>query len=136
MMLRKKLRPLYTGGQGKRKELGKSLFSNEGVKFFKWAEKNWKETYKNENMMRIFYRGFKDWLNDVRKQIKVEDNSFRTYHLVMAMWRAEEMEDDKTKKSGEAVPSNNSDESTNESDNDDNDEGYMLDSGLRLLSKK
>jgi hypothetical protein len=35
----KKLRPLYTGGQGKRKELGKSLYSNEGVKFFKWAEK-------------------------------------------------------------------------------------------------
>jgi hypothetical protein len=42
-----KLRPLYTGGQGKRKELGKSLFSNKGVKFFKRAEKKWKETYKN-----------------------------------------------------------------------------------------
>jgi hypothetical protein len=35
----KKLRPLYTGGEGKRKELGKSLFSNKGVKFFKWVEK-------------------------------------------------------------------------------------------------
>ncbi len=66
----KKLRPLYTGGQGKRKELGKSLFSNKGVKFFKRAEKKWKKMYKNENMMRIFYRGFKDWLNDVGKQIK------------------------------------------------------------------
>jgi hypothetical protein len=35
----KKLRLLYTGGQGKRKELGKSLFSNKGVKFFKRVEK-------------------------------------------------------------------------------------------------
>ncbi len=61
----KKLRPLYTGGQGKRKELGKSLFSNEGVKFFKQAEKKWKKMYKNENMMRILYHGFEDWLNDV-----------------------------------------------------------------------
>ncbi len=102
----KKLRPLYTGGQGKRKELGKSLFSNEGVKFFKRAEKKWKETYKHENMMRILYRGFKDWLNDVRKQIKVGDDSSRTYHLVMTMWRVEETEDNKTKKGGKAVPSN------------------------------
>jgi hypothetical protein len=111
---KKKLRSLYTWGQGKRKELGKSLFSNKGVKFFKRAEKKWKERYKNENLMRIFYRGFKDWLNDVRKQIKVGDDSSRTYHLVMAMWRAEEMKDNKTKKGGKAVPSNNSDESTNE----------------------
>jgi hypothetical protein len=132
----KKLRPLYTGGQGKRKELGKSLFSNEGVKFFKWAEKKWKELYKNENMMRILYRGFEDWLNDVGKQIKVGDDSSRTYHSVMAMWRVEETEDNKMKKGGKAVPSNNSDESTNESDNDDKNEGYMSDSGLRLLSKK
>jgi hypothetical protein len=85
---KKKLRLLYTRGQGKRKELRKSLFSNEGVKFFKRAEKKWKETYKIENMMRILYRGFKDWLNDVKKQIKVGDNSSRTYHSVMAMWRA------------------------------------------------
>jgi hypothetical protein len=106
------------------------------VKFFKRAEKKWKEMYKNENMMRILYRGFKDWLNDVGKQIKVGDNSSRTYRSVMAMWRAEETEDDKTKKGGKAVPSNNSDESTNESDDDDNNEGYMSDSGLRLLSKK
>ncbi len=35
----------------------------------------------------------------------------------MAMWRAEEMEDNKMKKGGKAVPSNNSDESTDESDN-------------------
>ncbi len=132
----KKLRPLYTEGQGKRKELGKNLFINKGVKFFKQAEKKWKETYKNENMMRILYPWFEDWLNDVRKQIKVGDNSSRTYHLVMVMWRAEETEDNKTKKGGKAAPSNNSDESTNESDVNDNNEGYMSDSGLRLLSKK
>ncbi len=46
------------------------------------------------------------------------------------------MEDDKMKKGGKAVPSNNSDESTNESDEDNDNKGYMSDSGLRLLSKK
>jgi hypothetical protein len=116
--------------------LRKSLFSNKGVNFFKRAEKKWKETYKNENMMRILYHIFEDWLNDARKQIKVGDNSSRIYHSVMVMWRAEETEDYKTKKGGKAVPSNNSDESTNESDDNNNNEGYMLDSGLRLLSMK
>jgi hypothetical protein len=56
--------------------------------------------------------------------------------LVMVMWRAEEIKDDKMKKGGKAVPSNNSDESTNESDDNDNNKGCMSDSGLWLLSKK
>ncbi len=75
-------------------------------------------------------------MNDVGKQIKVGDDSSRTHHLVMAMWRAEEMEVDKMKIGGKVVPSNNSDESTNESDNNNDNKGYMLDSGILLLSKK
>jgi hypothetical protein len=53
----------------------------------------------------------------------------------MAMWRAEETKGDKMKKGGKVVPSNNSDESTNESEDNDNNKGYMTDSGLQLLSK-
>jgi hypothetical protein len=36
-----KLRPLFTERTGKKKEQGKSLWSNEGMKYFKRAEKNW-----------------------------------------------------------------------------------------------
>ncbi len=32
--------PLFTGGKGKKKEQGKSLWSGEGLKYFKHAEKN------------------------------------------------------------------------------------------------
>ncbi len=35
-----KKRPLFTGGKGKKKEQGKSLWSGEGLKYFKSAEKN------------------------------------------------------------------------------------------------
>ncbi len=31
---------LFTGGKGKKKEQGKSLWSGEGLKYFKHAEKN------------------------------------------------------------------------------------------------
>ncbi len=32
--------PLFTGGKGKKKEQGKSLWSGEGLKYFKHAENN------------------------------------------------------------------------------------------------
>jgi hypothetical protein len=35
-----KKQPLFTGGKGKKKEQGKSLWSGVGVKYFKRAEKN------------------------------------------------------------------------------------------------
>ena len=34
-----KKRPLFTGGKGKKKEQGKSLWSGEGLKYFARAEK-------------------------------------------------------------------------------------------------
>ncbi len=35
-----KLRPLFTGGKGKKKEQGMSLWSVEGLKYLRRAEKN------------------------------------------------------------------------------------------------
>ncbi len=38
-----KVRPLFTEGTGKKKEQGKSLWSDEGMKYFKCAEKTWRK---------------------------------------------------------------------------------------------
>jgi hypothetical protein len=38
-----KKQPLFTGGKGK-KEQGKSLWSGEGLKYFKHAAKKWRES--------------------------------------------------------------------------------------------
>jgi hypothetical protein len=40
-----RLRPLLTGGKGKKKKQGMSLWSVEGLKYFRRAEKKWKEVY-------------------------------------------------------------------------------------------
>jgi hypothetical protein len=45
-----KIQPLFTGGKGKKKEQGKSLWSGEGLKYFKRAEKN------GERCMRMMRR--------------------------------------------------------------------------------
>ncbi len=46
-----KKRPLFTGGKGKKKEQGKSLWSGEGLKYFKHAEKKWREVYADDEKM-------------------------------------------------------------------------------------
>ncbi len=39
-----RLRPLFTGGKGKKKEQGMSLWNVEGLKYFRHAEKNEKKS--------------------------------------------------------------------------------------------
>ena len=43
-----KVRPLFTEGTGKKKEQGKSLWSDEGMKYFQHAEKTWRKVYKDK----------------------------------------------------------------------------------------
>jgi len=48
----RKVKPLYTKGAGKKKEHGKSLWSDEGIKYFKCAERVWEKVYKDKTIMR------------------------------------------------------------------------------------
>ncbi len=59
----KKLRPLFTEGVGRKKQQGKSLWSDEGIKYYKHAEQRQKELFKNESAMKEMYGGFERWLN-------------------------------------------------------------------------
>ncbi len=62
-----KVRPLFTGGTEKKTEQGNSLWSDEGMKYFKRAEKTWRKVYKNKETMRGIYGGFETWLNKFGK---------------------------------------------------------------------
>ena len=42
-----KARPLFTGGKGKKKELGKNLWTKEGITYYNIGEKNWRKVYKD-----------------------------------------------------------------------------------------
>ncbi len=67
----KKLRPLFTSGIGKKKEQGNHLWSKESIKYFKQAETEWIEVYKDEKLMRILYSGWESWLEKKGKEITV-----------------------------------------------------------------
>ncbi len=69
-----KKQPLFTGGKGKKKEQGKSLWSDEELKYFRHAEKKWREVYANDEKMQMMYGGFESWLNKYGKDITVGKN--------------------------------------------------------------
>jgi hypothetical protein len=75
---------IITGGTGTKKEQGKSLWSDEGIKYLQHAEKTWKKVYKDEETMRGIYGGVEIWLNKYGKEIMFAKNSMKTLHSVIA----------------------------------------------------
>jgi hypothetical protein len=67
-----RLQPLFTGGKGKKKEQGMSLWSDEGLKYFRRAEKKWKEVCADNEKKQMMYGEFENWLNMYGKNITVE----------------------------------------------------------------
>lgn len=120
------MRPLFTEGMGRKKQQGKSLWSDEGIKYYKHAERRWKELYKNESAMKDMYGGFERWLNKYGRNIIVAKNSIKSLHSVISMWVHE-----KTNKQLEHRLSEN--EGEHDSDNEEED-GYCSDKGTNRLS--
>ncbi len=115
----------FTEGSGGGKEQGKTLWSDDGIRYFKRAEKNWSKVYKNEETMRGIYEGFKHWLNEYGKEMTVAKKSNKTLHSVMARWTAR----------GECNLDINAETEGIDSVDDKEDEGYSSDKGTNLLSK-
>ena len=51
-----KLQPLFTKGVGKKKEPGRSLWSDEGMKYYRRTEKVWRRVYKGETIIKDLYQ--------------------------------------------------------------------------------
>ncbi len=119
-----KVRPLFTEGTGKKKEQGKSLWSDEGMKYFKHAEETWRKVDKDKETMRRIYGGFETWLNKYGKEITVAKNSMKTLHSVIARWTSKDK-----RKPGKSA------ESESDESKDKEDTGYCSDKGNNLLSR-
>jgi len=121
-----KVRPLFTGGKGKKKEQGRTLWTKEGIKYFNTGEKNWKRTYVDKKVMGVLYGGWDRYLNGKGKLYKVGDDSSKTFHQVMATWYEDNGDTEEVKSVG-------SDESIRDDVTDDED-GYASDRGTFLTN--
>jgi hypothetical protein len=78
----KKLKPLYSSGEGRKRESGISMWNKEGLAFYYTVEKNWKEVYNDKEQFSVLMNGWEIW----EPKDKSKKDAVRTY------WSLEEEE--------------------------------------------
>ena len=109
----KKEKPLFSTGDGKKRQVGKSLWNKEGRKYFNDMEDKWTKIYNNKRAIMILYRRWEEWIESRGKEIKVGDG-MKTFHYVMGTWRDDNDDNDN---SGEF-------KNTHDDFSEEEDEGY------------
>ena len=71
----KKLRPLFSAGEGRKRESGISVWNKEGLKFYYTVEKNWKELYNDKAKFSVLINGWETW----EPKDKSKNDALRTY---------------------------------------------------------
>ena len=81
----KKARPLFSAGEGRKRESGKTVWNNDGLEFYYTAERNWREVYNTKEQFTALINGWENW----EPKDKSRKDAIRTY------WRNEERDDEK-----------------------------------------
>ena len=56
----KKALPLFTKGEGLKRESGRTIWNNEGLNFYYTAERNWKKLYSDKDELSDLFKNGKD----------------------------------------------------------------------------
>lgn len=82
--IERKALPLFTTGEGRKKESGRSVWNDEGLNFYYTAEKNWKKVYNDKEELSDLCNKWERW----EPENKGRKNPVRTY------WRRNDGEKD------------------------------------------
>ncbi len=82
----KKLKPLFTSGIGQKRTQGKSLWNLDGMNYFQRAEIKWRQVNDSEKDMRVLYNRWERWITTTGADIKIGDNSKKTFQTVVGTW--------------------------------------------------
>ncbi len=66
----KKVRPLLSAGEGRKRESGVSVWNKEGLEFYYMVEKNWREVYNSKVQFSVLING---WENEEPKDKSKKD---------------------------------------------------------------
>ena len=80
----KKALPLFTKGEGQKRESGRTIWNNEGLNFYYTAERNWKKVYSDKDELSDLFNKWERW----EPEDKSRKNPVRTY------WRRDEEQKD------------------------------------------
>jgi len=57
----KKIRPLFSAGDGRKRKSGLSVWNKEGLEFCYTVEKNWRERYNDKANFYVLINGWETW---------------------------------------------------------------------------
>jgi hypothetical protein len=57
----KKVRPLFSAGEGRKRESGILVWNKEGLEFYYTAEKNWRKVYNSKVQFSVLINGWENW---------------------------------------------------------------------------
>jgi hypothetical protein len=80
----KKALPLFTKGEGQKRESGRTIWNNEGLNLYYTAERNWKKVYSDKDELSDLFNKWERW----EPEEKSRKNPVRTY------WRRDEEQKD------------------------------------------
>jgi hypothetical protein len=82
---KKKVRLLFSAGEGRKRESGISVWNKEGLEFYYTVEKNWRKVYNSKVQFSVLINGWENWEpKDKSKKVAI-----RTY------WTRDKEEDKK-----------------------------------------
>ena len=85
-----KAQPLFTKGEGQKRESGMSVWSNEGLNFYYTAEKNWKNVYNDNDELSNMCNKWERWEpEDKVKRIQSghTGGEMTNRKMMLRMWR-------------------------------------------------
>lgn len=84
-------KPLFSAGEGKKREHGETMWSKEGIKYFNTAQKNWTEAYvKNSREYHILALYWKEWIEDEGTTYMIGDDKGMKKKSVHSVLRTRE----------------------------------------------
>ena len=81
----KKVSPLFSTGEGRKRESGISMWNKEGLEFYYTVEKHWREVYNDKEQFSVLINGWANW----EPKDKSKKDALRSY------WTKDEEEDNK-----------------------------------------
>ncbi len=93
---KKKVRPLFTSGTGKKRSFGVSLWNKAGLEYYYTAEENWKVVYNSKEMFSKLCNNWEWWEPKDNGNGKQALKTWRKKDNVVTKLKNDKNDDDKT----------------------------------------
>ena len=120
----KKIKPLFTAGEGKKRIFGETTWSKTGTKYYDKAKENWRDCFNPKHpYYKILKSSWEKWMSTKAKQMVLGSWTRKSIHSVLATREdTKESGHEGERKGGKRMSNDSRDTDDNSEDEDDEDE--------------